>query len=255
MNAVAVTEPDFGSDVAAIVTAATRTDGGWLVNGVKTWCTFAARADVLMLLARTDPDRSKAHRGLSLFVVEKPRGDGEGFVFTQDPGVRRPRRPSGADGGSAHRHPRVPGHALLRDRLRELVRPRRQPRRAATTAWAGASTPRWRASRTVVSRPRPAPSGSCRPPTRRPRDVRRQPRRLRPAHRRVPAHPGQADPHGGAHPGGPPVRVPSCPAHGQGRRNPRGVDAQGLRVPGRGMGDARGHADPRRAWATPRNSP
>jgi (2S)-methylsuccinyl-CoA dehydrogenase len=85
MNAVAVTEPDFGSDVAAIVTAATRTTGGWLVNGVKTWCTFAARADVLMLLARTDPDRSKAHRGLSLFIVEKPRGDGEGFLFTQDP--------------------------------------------------------------------------------------------------------------------------------------------------------------------------
>ncbi|HVA02179.1 MAG TPA: acyl-CoA dehydrogenase family protein [Acidimicrobiales bacterium] len=87
MNAVAVTEPDFGSDVAAIVTAATRTSRGWLVNGVKTWCTFAARADVLMLLARTDPDRSKAHRGLSLFIVEKPRGDGEGFLFSQDPGT------------------------------------------------------------------------------------------------------------------------------------------------------------------------
>ncbi len=85
MNAVAVTEPDFGSDVAAIVTAATRTSGGWLVNGVKTWCTFAARADVLMLLARTNPDRSKAHRGLSLFIVEKARGDGAGFLFTQDP--------------------------------------------------------------------------------------------------------------------------------------------------------------------------
>jgi (2S)-methylsuccinyl-CoA dehydrogenase len=36
-----------------------------------------------MLLARTDPDRSKAHRGISMFVVEKPRGDGHGFVFTQ----------------------------------------------------------------------------------------------------------------------------------------------------------------------------
>ena len=84
MAAVAVTEPDFGSDVAGIVTAATPATGGWLVNGVKTWCTFAARADVLMLLARTDPDRSLAHRGLSLFVVEKPRGDGHGFVFTQD---------------------------------------------------------------------------------------------------------------------------------------------------------------------------
>jgi (2S)-methylsuccinyl-CoA dehydrogenase len=55
---------------------------------VKTWCTFAARADVLMLLARTDPDRAKAHRGLSLFVVPKPRGEGHGFEFTQEGGGR-----------------------------------------------------------------------------------------------------------------------------------------------------------------------
>jgi (2S)-methylsuccinyl-CoA dehydrogenase len=87
MGAVAVTEPDFGSDVAGVVTSAMPTEGGWLVNGVKTWCTFAARADVLMLLARTDPDRALAHRGLSLFLVEKPRGEGHGFVFTQEPGT------------------------------------------------------------------------------------------------------------------------------------------------------------------------
>jgi (2S)-methylsuccinyl-CoA dehydrogenase len=84
MAAVAVTEPDYGSDVAAITTMATPTDGGRLISGVKTWCTFGARADVLMLLARTDPDRSLAHRGLSLFVVPKPRGEGHGFQFTQD---------------------------------------------------------------------------------------------------------------------------------------------------------------------------
>ncbi len=89
MVAVAVTEPDFGSDVAGLTVTATPAPGpggvaGWAINGVKTWCTFAARADVLMLLARTDPDRSKAHRGLSLFVVPKPQGDGHGFEFTQD---------------------------------------------------------------------------------------------------------------------------------------------------------------------------
>jgi (2S)-methylsuccinyl-CoA dehydrogenase len=39
-----------------------------------------------MLLARTDPDRSKTHRGLSLFVVPKPRGEGHGFEFTDDRG-------------------------------------------------------------------------------------------------------------------------------------------------------------------------
>jgi len=86
LNAVAVTEPDYGSEVANVkVTASPTADGsGYAINGVKTWCTFAARADVLMLLARTDPDRSVRHRGLSLFIVPKPRGGGHGFQFTQD---------------------------------------------------------------------------------------------------------------------------------------------------------------------------
>jgi (2S)-methylsuccinyl-CoA dehydrogenase len=102
MGAVAVTEPDFGSDVAGVTTAAVPTEGGWLVNGVKTWCTFAARADVLMVLARTDPDRAKAHRGLSLFVVEKPQAAGHGFLFTQDPAEGgRPGDPPGRMEGRA----------------------------------------------------------------------------------------------------------------------------------------------------------
>jgi (2S)-methylsuccinyl-CoA dehydrogenase len=82
--AIAVTEPDYGSDVAGITTSATKTEGGWLINGSKTWCTFAARAEVLVLLARTDPDRALAHRGLSMFFVEKPRGESRGFLFRQD---------------------------------------------------------------------------------------------------------------------------------------------------------------------------
>ncbi len=90
MPAVAVTEPDYGSDVAGIKVTATEAPGpdgapGYVINGVKTWCTFGARADVLALLARTDPDRSKTHRGLSLFIVPKPCGDAHGFEFTQDP--------------------------------------------------------------------------------------------------------------------------------------------------------------------------
>ncbi len=102
LGAVAVTEPDFGSDVANVVTSAVPVEGGWLISGVKTWCTFAARADVLLLLARTDPDRRKAHRGLSLFLVEKPRGDGHGFVFTQEAGAGgRPRSSAGRMEGRA----------------------------------------------------------------------------------------------------------------------------------------------------------
>ncbi len=83
LNAVAVTEPDYGSDVAGLKVTATKVDGGWSVTGVKTWCTFAARADVLMLLARTG-DRDSGHRGLSMFIVPKPRGEGHGFAFTQE---------------------------------------------------------------------------------------------------------------------------------------------------------------------------
>jgi (2S)-methylsuccinyl-CoA dehydrogenase len=96
MGAVAVTEPDFGSDVAGVSTAAVRAQGGWLINGVKTWCTFAGRADVLMLLARTDPDKAKAHRGLSLFLVAKPRAEGEAFLFDQAPG--QDGHPAGSSG-------------------------------------------------------------------------------------------------------------------------------------------------------------
>ncbi len=160
MPAVAVTEPDYGSDVAGVTVTAVPGTGpddepGWVINGVKTWCTLAARADALALLARTDPDRSKGHRGLSLFVVPKQRGDGHGFRLTQEPVGDR----VGADGGSADRHDRVSGHALLRALARGLVG-------APTIIWSEAararemaSTCRWRDSRTAASRPPPAPSG------------------------------------------------------------------------------------------------
>jgi (2S)-methylsuccinyl-CoA dehydrogenase len=98
MCAVAATEPDYGSDVAGIKVTATPAPGpdgqaGYVINGVKTWCTFAARANVLMLLARTDPDRSKTHRGLSVFIVPKPVGNGHGFEFSQPGGGKMEGRP------------------------------------------------------------------------------------------------------------------------------------------------------------------
>ena len=82
--AVAVTEPGTGSDVASVALRATpaERDGvrGWRLNGAKTWCTFAGKADALLVLARTDPDASPPHRGLSLFVVEKPTSDAKDFT-------------------------------------------------------------------------------------------------------------------------------------------------------------------------------
>ena len=88
MVSVCVTEPDFGSDVAGISVTARRTDGGWLLNGVKTWATFAGRAEILMVLARTDPDPAKKHAGLSLFIAEKPPFEGHAFEHAQPAGGR-----------------------------------------------------------------------------------------------------------------------------------------------------------------------
>ena len=86
MCGVAVTEPDYGSDVAGVKVTATRDGDDWVLNGVKTWCTFAGRAEYLLVLARTDPDRSRGHRGLSLFVVDKPAFAGHEWSHDQDGG-------------------------------------------------------------------------------------------------------------------------------------------------------------------------
>jgi (2S)-methylsuccinyl-CoA dehydrogenase len=86
MVGVMVTEPDFGSDVAGLKVSATPSDGGYLINGVKTWATFAGRANAIMLLARTDADRAAGHRGLSIFVVDKEPVPGHSFAFTQEGG-------------------------------------------------------------------------------------------------------------------------------------------------------------------------
>ncbi len=86
MCGVMVTEPDFGSDVAGVKTTATRDGDDWILNGVKTWCTFAGKANYLLILARTDPDRSLGHKGLSLFVVEKPSFPGHAWTHEDGQG-------------------------------------------------------------------------------------------------------------------------------------------------------------------------
>ncbi|MGI9284667.1 MAG: acyl-CoA dehydrogenase family protein [Pseudomonadales bacterium] len=86
LSAIAVTEPDYGSDVAGVRLPATRTDGGWLLNGSKIWCTFCGRANVIVVLARTNPDLSAGHRGLSVFLVEKPAFEGHEFNHQQQKG-------------------------------------------------------------------------------------------------------------------------------------------------------------------------
>lgn len=86
MAAVAVTEPDFGSDVAGMKVTADPAPGGFVLNGVKTWCTFAGYADTLLVLARTEKDPALKHKGLSILLAEKPRDTGHKFSFTQPGG-------------------------------------------------------------------------------------------------------------------------------------------------------------------------
>lgn len=83
---IAITEPDYGSDVASLTLRATPTEGGWLLNGAKTWSTFAGKAQLLVVVARSEADPSLGHKGLSLFLVEKPSHDGHEFRHQQPDG-------------------------------------------------------------------------------------------------------------------------------------------------------------------------
>jgi acyl-CoA dehydrogenase len=70
ITAVAVTEPDAGSDVAAIRTRAARDGDHWVLNGTKMFITNGVLADLVFVAARTDP-AAKGSRGISIFAVER----------------------------------------------------------------------------------------------------------------------------------------------------------------------------------------
>jgi (2S)-methylsuccinyl-CoA dehydrogenase len=67
------TEPNTGSDLAALRTRAVRDGAVYRIHGNKTWITHAARADLMTLLVRTGRPED-GYRGLSMFLAEKPRG-------------------------------------------------------------------------------------------------------------------------------------------------------------------------------------
>jgi len=70
LGAICVTEPNAGSDVAAIKTQAVRDGEGWVINGAKTFITNGVNADIYIVAAKTDL-QAKGSRGISLFIVEK----------------------------------------------------------------------------------------------------------------------------------------------------------------------------------------
>lgn len=67
------TEPEAGSDLASLRTRAKHTNTGYSITGSKIWITHGARADLMTLLVRTDTN-TLGHKGLSMFLAEKPRG-------------------------------------------------------------------------------------------------------------------------------------------------------------------------------------
>ncbi|MFH8609789.1 acyl-CoA dehydrogenase family protein [Streptomyces sp. NPDC018029] len=68
VEAISMSEPGAGSDVGALICRADRTDGGYVINGQKTWCSNAHIADHILLIARTSHGASK-HDGLTQFMV------------------------------------------------------------------------------------------------------------------------------------------------------------------------------------------
>ena len=81
--AIGFTEPGGGTDVlGGMRTRARKVDGGWLVNGSKTWCSAAHTAHYILLLARTDDEVEKRHQGLSLFLLPT---DADGVTIADIP--------------------------------------------------------------------------------------------------------------------------------------------------------------------------
>ncbi|MFL5817606.1 MAG: acyl-CoA dehydrogenase family protein [Conexibacter sp.] len=76
--AFSLSEPELGSDVAAIKTTAKKQDdGAWEINGQKMWVTNGLRSDLVFVLVRTDPNAEKPHRGMTCFIAEKVGGEHE----------------------------------------------------------------------------------------------------------------------------------------------------------------------------------
>jgi alkylation response protein AidB-like acyl-CoA dehydrogenase len=79
--AIAMSEPEAGSDVAALQTRARLEDGEWVLNGAKTWCSYAHRASHVLIVCRTG-EGGDPHSGMSMILV--PR-EAEGFTITPIP--------------------------------------------------------------------------------------------------------------------------------------------------------------------------
>jgi alkylation response protein AidB-like acyl-CoA dehydrogenase len=89
-GAFSMSEPDCGSDVAAIKTRATRDGDEWVVDGQKMWLTNGARAAVVAVLVRTETGDGSPYRNMSAFLLEKEPGFGDrGNGVIIPPGIKK----------------------------------------------------------------------------------------------------------------------------------------------------------------------
>jgi len=108
--AIAITEPNHGSDILKLSTTATKVGDGWIINGVKTLITNGDIADFVMVLCQTDPNVEPSYRGQTMFIVE--RGV-EGFNAVSIKGKMGIRATSIAELSFENVH--VPSDALVGD--------------------------------------------------------------------------------------------------------------------------------------------
>ncbi len=175
------TEPNVGSDLGSLRTRAVREGDVYKIHGNKTWITHAARADVMTLLVRTDPNTAD-YRGLSMFLAEKPRGTaGDPFPAHGMSG--------GEIGVLGYR-----GHEGVRDRFRRLRGSGRQSARRR-------GEPGLQAIDADLRERAHPDRGACRRRgavcARRRPSLRARPRAIGPAHLQFPARERQARDDGG----------------------------------------------------------
>ncbi len=75
LGAFAMSEPNVGSDMAAITCRATREGDEWVINGNKYWCTFADGADFISVICKVESDSESRQAGMKSIPVEKPKGE------------------------------------------------------------------------------------------------------------------------------------------------------------------------------------
>ena len=88
--AFSLSEPELGSDVAAIKTSAKKLESGdWEINGQKMWVTNGLRSGLVFVLVRTDPSAEPRHRGLTCFIAEKEPGAASNPGLTVPPQIHK----------------------------------------------------------------------------------------------------------------------------------------------------------------------